>query len=612
MTDRPSAAAVVRERPGEFAAFDHVLTELSAELINLPADRIDKSIERGLRNIIDILDIDRCALLRLEAETAQTVFTHAVARKGVETAPKSLVPRQHLPHALAAVMAGDTVAFTRLDELPPEASIDRVTYEKYGQKSHLVMPLWIAGEVRGLLSFGSTQRERAWSEPLQARLRRLAEVLGNALARKRAQEELDHALEFERLTTGILASLLLARTQDGSKAIDHALRDIARFLKVERASLWERLPGRAEFRKIRRWTAPGVPTPKEYFNFIDAPWISAQLVANQVVRLSRLDDLPESATTDRATLRSLGVGAQLIVPHCLGGVVDGALAVAAVEGDRQWPAPVVSGLQLLTEVFSSLNVQLAVDRERRAAEAEAALWRERLAHIVRVHAVGEMSGALAHEITQPMGAIENYAHAAKRRLAAPGPDVAKVASLLDSIIQQASRAGDVISRLRTMVRRHDLELAYVDLERVIRFCADTVRMDCELRNIELAQETAPDIPFIVADEVHIQQVVLNLLRNAMEAMDPPDLDRPRIIRLWIRHAAGIVSVGVEDAGTGIAAGDLERVFESFYTSKARGLGIGLAISRKLIEAHGGKLWASHRPAGGAVFEFTLPAATIGN
>jgi signal transduction histidine kinase len=436
-------------------------------------------------------------------------------------------------------------------------------------------------------------------------------VLGNALARKCAQEELDHALGFERLTTGILASLLLARTQDGAKAIEHALRDIGRYLKVERATLWERLPGRAEFRKASRWTAPGVPTPREYVNLIDAPWISAQLVANQIVRLSRLDDLPASATKDRAALHSLGVRAQLIVPHCVGGVVDGALAVATVRHERPWPAPLDSGLRLLTEVFSSLNVQMAADRERRAAEAEAALWRERLAHIVRVHAVGEMSGALAHEITQPMGAIENYALAAKRRIAGPQADLAKASDLLDNIIDQASRAGDVIHRLRTMVRRHDMELAYVDLERVIRFCADTVRMDCELRNIELAQETAPDIPFIVADEVHIQQVVLNLLRNAMDAMEHPDLDRPRVITLWIRHEAPVVSVGVADVGTGIPPGELERVFESFYTSKPGGLGIGLAISRKLVEAHGGKLWAAHRPGGGAVFEFTLPAAVIG-
>jgi len=354
-----------------------------------------------------------------------------------------------------------------------------------------------------------------------------------------------------------------------------------------------------------------VPTPKESFNLIDAPWISAQLVSNQVVRLSRLDDLPPSATTDRATLQAMGVKAQLIVPHRLGGQVDGALAVAAVREERQWPDSLVSGLLLLTEVFSSLSVQIAADRERRAAEAEAALWRERLAHIVRVHAVGEMSGALVHEITQPMGAIENYAFAAKRRLAAPAPDTTKIAGLLDSIIDQASRAGDVISRLRTMVRRHDLELAYVDLERVIRFCADTVRMDCELRNIEIEQEAAADIPFVVADEVHIQQVVLNLLRNAMDAMEETGLDRPRLIKLWIRQAAGIVSVGVADAGIGIPQGELERVFESFYTSKPGGLGIGLAISRKLIEAHGGKLWASHRDGGGAVFEFTLAAAAIG-
>jgi two-component system, LuxR family, sensor kinase FixL len=134
-------------------------------------------------------------------------------------------------------------------------------------------------------------------------------------------------------------------------------------------------------------------------------------------------------------------------------------------------------------------------------------------------------------------------------------------------------------------------------------------MDCELRAIRVEVRPAAGRTVVVADEIHFQQVVLNLLRNAMEAVETVVPGAARQIDVAARlDGAGAVLVEVADRGPGIAEGDLERVFESFYSTKPRGLGIGLAICRKLIEAHGGALWASHHPAGGAVFRFTLPVA----
>jgi PAS domain S-box-containing protein len=248
--------------------------------------------------------------------------------------------------------------------------------------------------------------------------------------------------------------------------------------------------------------------------------------------------------------------------------------------------------------------------ERKRAEAEAAQFRERLAHVVRVHTAGEMSAALAHEITQPLGAIENYALAARRRAGEEPPDLGRVTDLLDKVIGQASRAGDVVTRMRGMVQRHELEAREIDVGRVVRECVEMVRTDCELRDIRIELTPIAALPPVVADEIHLQQVILNLLRNAMEAIGLPQPGVVRRIAIEVgRDAAGAVSVAVADQGPGIAEDDLERVFESFYSTKPHGLGIGLAISRKLIEAHGGSLWAAHNPGGGAVFRFTLPVAT---
>lgn len=252
---------------------------------------------------------------------------------------------------------------------------------------------------------------------------------------------------------------------------------------------------------------------------------------------------------------------------------------------------------------------------RRAAEqasrasSEVGRYREDLAHMVRVHTAGEMSAALAHEITQPLGAIENYALAARRRIDDGASDLARVADLLDKVIGQATRAGDVLTRMRGMVQRHELELKDIDVARAVRQCVEMVRADCDLRDIRIELTSPGPVPVVVADEIHLQQVVLNLLRNAIEAVEraPPGGSKEIAIEIGSDGTAAVL-VRIADCGVGIDEGDLERVFESFYSTKPAGLGIGLAICRKLIEAHGGALWASHNPGGGAVFQFTLPAA----
>jgi signal transduction histidine kinase len=237
---------------------------------------------------------------------------------------------------------------------------------------------------------------------------------------------------------------------------------------------------------------------------------------------------------------------------------------------------------------------------------DAAQWRERLAHLVRVHTVGEMSVALAHEINQPLMAIANYAIAARRRVDAL-PQADKVAELLDKVIVQTGRAGDVVGRLRGMVKRNDYQAAPVDLARLVDECVDMVRMECELRDIRLERRIDDGLPPLVADGIQLQQVVLNLLRNAIEAMEqvPPDAAKQVLIDVSAQDGREVL-LRVADSGPGIAEGDLERVFEAFYSTKVSGLGIGLSLCRKLIEAHGGTLTASERPGGGAEFRFTLP------
>jgi signal transduction histidine kinase len=218
-----------------------------------------------------------------------------------------------------------------------------------------------------------------------------------------------------------------------------------------------------------------------------------------------------------------------------------------------------------------------------------------------------MSVALAHEVNQPLGAIENYALAARRLAGEAVPDLPRVTELLDKVIGQTTRAGDVVSRMRSMVQRHDFNPKLVKIERAISECVEMLKTDCNLRDIEVRLSADSGLPQLTVDEIYLQQVVLNLLRNAMEAIEQGGGERVIDISIALNQRKAI-QVEVADTGSGIAEGDLERIFESFYSTKSTGLGIGLAICRKLIEAHRGLLWASHNPNGGAVFLFTIPVS----
>ncbi|MDM0021405.1 ATP-binding protein [Variovorax saccharolyticus] len=584
--------------------FERLLSDLSATFIAVPVHDIDRAIAQSLERIVKALDIDRSTLTRVTL-TGSAEVTHSYAVQGVAPAQRFLPARDSHPWALSMAIANRPVAFSRLDDLPPEAGVDKESWRRSGLKSQVMMPIMVAGHLHGALIFGTVRFEREWPDELLGRMRLLAEIFGSALARKRAQEELELAIGFERLASGILASLVMSKPHEQSEAILRGLREIGEFVGAERVALWQGIGSGARYDPGQHWHAEGFAAPPGTRGTGYLPWLSGRVAAGHVVRLATLDELPSAARLDRDTLKALGIRSLLVVP--VAGEAASALSIATVQREHAWPDSLLPGVQLLAEVFGSLHARESAERRRLAAEVEAAHWRERLAHLVRVHTAGEMSVALAHEITQPLGAIENYAIAARHRATEASPDMPRVAELLDKVIGQSTRAGDVVTRMRSMAQRHELDPKPIRIEHAVRECVGMVKMDCDLRDIRIELPAASPLPEVVVDEIHVQQVVLNLLRNAMEAIELAPPGGAREIAIAIRAGErDEVRVEVADRGVGIAEGDLERVFESFYSTKSSGLGVGLAICRKLIEAHGGKLWASHNPGGGARFSFTLP------
>ncbi len=244
---------------------------------------------------------------------------------------------------------------------------------------------------------------------------------------------------------------------------------------------------------------------------------------------------------------------------------------------------------------------------RKKAEAEALQQRAELAHLSRVTMLGELSGSLAHELNQPLTAILSNAQAAQRFLAHDDADLNEVRDILSDIVNQDKRAGEVIHRLRLLLKKGTVEHQPLDLNDVVREVLKLVRNDLLNQRVTGQMELAPDLPAIIGDRVQLQQVVLNLVMNGCDAIaSGPPGDARLIIRTELNNGEGI-RVSVADHGLGLARDNLEQVFEPFFSTKPHGMGLGLSVCRTIITAHGGKLWAANNAEGGATFHFTIPA-----
>jgi two-component system, LuxR family, sensor kinase FixL len=242
--------------------------------------------------------------------------------------------------------------------------------------------------------------------------------------------------------------------------------------------------------------------------------------------------------------------------------------------------------------------------ERRAQTREAEVLRQRLTHVGRIGTLGEMVSGIAHEVNQPLTAISNYASACRRMVAAgtiSGPELTEV---LEKIGAQAERAGQVIRGLRALVRRRDEKREPLDCNRLIRDVSKLVDFEVRQAGFQLVLSLAEPLPDAIGDAVQIQQIVLNLIRNSMDAM----LERAHgdVIEVATAEVDAFVEIRVRDSGPGLSPSALEHLFEPFFTTKPHGIGLGLSICKSIISAHGGSLTAEAAPGGGAQFRVRLP------
>ena len=587
---------VVRRRaklvPEERLRFETLLSELSAGLIHLAAADVDAAIERGLQQVVTFLGVDRGQLD--EYVGSEPVVRIVWTRPGLADMPR-LMDDDQFPWTAETLRRGQVVRFSRIDELPAAAALDQANLRRAGTRSKICLPLRASGPMLGVLSLGAVRAERAWPDDLVERLRLLSAAFSNALERKRMELSLAERLRFERLLSSLSAAFSHLLAADFDREVQRGLRQVVDFLGVDRGSLIE---FSRDGTTARSWAI------EEWMDVGEFPWMAARLRSGEVVRFAQLEELPDEAAVDRRSYLSNRVKPQVAVPLLVSGIVVGGLVFGTVGAERARSDELIERLHLLGEIFANAL-------SRKQGELEAQRLRQDLTHIGRVSALGELTASLAHELNQPLTAILSNAQAAERLLAAAAPNLEEVREILRDIVTDDRRATEVIRRLRALVKKGDLEFVPLDLNELIREVARLMRSDAISRGISLSLELAADLPTVRGDRVQLQQVVLNLVLNGLDAMHEPGGGERTLVIRTAGDGADAVAVSVQDAGTGIDEKNVDQLFHPLFTTKTEGLGMGLTIARTIVDAHGGRLSAANNVTAGATFQFSLPVSREG-
>ena len=553
--ERRRAQQALAERLG----FEELVSRFSSAFVHLPAHAMDAALETWLGRLGQFFRLDRLLLFRLTDDGQDLVL--ACAWPPRRSLPARFSVRSELPWVFARLMREEAVAFAAVSELPPEAASDAATFRRHGVVSNVTIPLGVGTTLAGALSFDAIQAEREWPEDQVKSLWLVADVFASALARRRAEDALR--------ASEVMKSSILASLSSSVVVLDRRGRVIA----VNES--WRRFA-----RECMTWNS-GIDTGSNYLDVCR----SEASRGNQPAM--------EAATGIDAVLERSQTAASYEY-------------VAGVPGKERWFA--VSVVPLNRPEGGAVLSQTDVT-ERKYAELEAQRSRGELAHFTRVSTMGELAASLAHELNQPLAGILMSAQAARRFLAMTPPDLNELHEALADIIDDDKRAGEVIQRMRELLSKGEPRRDALNLNALIESMAKLLSSDAVMRDLTIRLELDPDLPLVRGDQVQLQQVILNLVLNAMEAMNEAGVIRRPVIVRTTRTPAGMVCVSVTDEGGGLRTGMVDMVFEPFYTTKAAGMGMGLAIARSIVRAHGGAIQASNNDSRGATFLFTLPVGT---
>src|SRR5262245_39352318 len=523
-------------RLAERFRLEALVSEIGTALATVPAARLDEQMVDCLGRVGTFLVVDRGTVWQ-PASDGSFLATHSWRPEA--SAPAPPFHRREFAYLLEQVESvPGGLSFRHPDELPPAAGTDRAAFVARGIRSFAAIRLRAGDRMLGLLTFSTARAERAWPEDIVQQLQMVGEHFSSALIRAQSAAAVESSAAF---TEAVLAAL------PGETAIIDATGVI-----LQTNEAWARA----------------------------AQGTSADAAAALSVGASYLE----------ACRRGIGLAAD-VGPKVQGALED-ILRGRCEEFALEYPSP-RSGenrwLEVRARRLAHLEGGAAVTHfdvtARRQAEATAQRHLSQLAHLDRVAGMGQLAASIAHELNQPLTAILSNAQAAGRMLAAGSPDLAELRACLADIVSDDQRAAEVIRHMRRLLRKADFASLPLAVNDLVATTIGLVANDALLQAVTVDFVPAPALPVLHGDFVQIQQAILNLLANAITAAaSGPSAERK--VRVWTTvTTVPYVEIGVHDSGAGIVAGALDRVFEPFFTTRDEGLGMGLAISRSIVEAH---------------------------
>ena len=536
------AATAANER--DLGAFLALITSLSARLATAHGDLVAERVDACLRELLEFFGVEQCGIMEIQHDRRKARLRHRVHVDGVPAAPTTVEYGELFPWTHERnVFLGRGFAQTCLDDLPPDAVVDRASSVAIGMQSIVTVPVGLAGETTHVLCLTSSRPTAPWPEPILAQLRLVAETFMGVLLRHKAEEALklsERTLAEAQRIAGIGSFVrdwrdeTIVGSDEANRILGCALgdggRDLLDFVAPDDAARFREAHGR------------GAPVVELEYRIV-RPDGSARVVQSRI---------EVTCASDGKPLRTLGT------------------------------------IRDVTDL--------------RAAEEESRRLRADLRHADRAARAGALTASLSHELNQPLTGILANAQAALHLI---GRDDRALREILDAIVRDDKRAAAVVENVRALLRREEPKRSIFDLAEACREVVVLFKGELEMNRIGLRDDLARG-HVVCAVRTQIQQLVLNLVANALQALrERTDGERTLALAL-ARAAPGRAELRVSDSGVGIPGEHRARIFDPFFTTRSDGLGMGLAICHSIVEAHGGEIVAEANVMGGTTFRCTLP------
>lgn len=418
----------------------------------------------------------------------------------------------------------------------------------------------------------------------------------------RSSQSLDRRGSFSDLL-GVLSTRFARISHDevGAELSDWLGR-ICQSLGFDRSVFVENLPDKGGFYTIESWNREGFPRVQSMAEAAaDFPWVSRNAMTGEIVTVTNVATLPKEAARDRNYMLKVGMKAMAGVPLVIGNRLVAGITFEDFHQERKWTPSLLTKLKLVGDIFAN-----ALERQHTATEA--GRLRDEAQSIGRLALMGEMAAAIAHELSHPLGAILANAQAARRLLESAHPNLSQLKEALDDVITGERRAAAYVAEVRTLFRRSDLHTESLQVDALFDAVASLMRSDLLARGVFLEMQIEPALPMITADRVGIEQVMINLIQNAADAVDAIESANRRVTVRAFRRDPQSIGIAVDDTGQGIDEKQLGKIFQPLFTTKSKGTGMGLTIVRSILESHGTYVRVHSERGTGTTFEFTLRVA----